>query len=140
MGRVADFFKAQNISLAIQQRQQMLALDREFMEMESQIQELNSQCLKLQAQVHPLEREIERFKQQQANRDARPEPVFDAATGTYAGKEGEHYCQPCFVKQHQFVPLKNRERGWQCMVCTQFFPDPARPDLGPRSAPRDRGF
>jgi predicted nuclease with TOPRIM domain len=64
MGRIAAFFREQNISLAQQQKAKMVSLDREFEEMEAEVQRLNTKVLHLEAKVNPLEREVERLKQQ----------------------------------------------------------------------------
>lgn len=62
MGKIADALRGAN--LPQQMRAQVVALDREFVEMESQVQVLQSEKLHLEAKVNPLEREVERLKQQ----------------------------------------------------------------------------
>lgn len=61
MGRIADALR-DGVSMPEQKKRQMLALDREFVEMETQIQGLKTKVLHLEAKVNPLEREIERLK------------------------------------------------------------------------------
>jgi hypothetical protein len=62
MGRFADFFREQSISLPGQQKQKMLSLDKEFVEMEAERDALKTENLHLKAQVNPLHRDIERLK------------------------------------------------------------------------------
>jgi hypothetical protein len=62
MGRFADFFKEQSVPLAGQQKQKMLSLDHEFVEMEAERDSLKTENLHLKAQVNPLQRDIERLK------------------------------------------------------------------------------
>lgn len=62
MGKIADAIRG--FALPQQKQTQLLALDREFMEMESQIEALKTENLKLRAKVNPLEREVERLKDQ----------------------------------------------------------------------------
>jgi hypothetical protein len=64
MGRLADFFKEQSVPLAGQQKQKMLSLDREFEEMKAERDALKTENLHLKAQVNPLQRDIERLKDQ----------------------------------------------------------------------------
>lgn len=64
MGKVANFFDAQGIPLAIKQEEQMRSLDRKFSEMEAEITVLQAEVLHLEAQVNPLQREIDRYKKQ----------------------------------------------------------------------------
>jgi len=64
MGRLADFFREQNITLAGQQKTKMLSLDREFEQMEAKLNVLESENLKLQAEVNPLKRQIDRMQDQ----------------------------------------------------------------------------
>ena len=64
MGRVADFFSAQGITLAIQQKQQMLALDKQFEAFESQVKVLQSENLKLRAEIEPLKKQVDGLKQE----------------------------------------------------------------------------
>jgi len=64
MGKIANLFNEQKISLPIEQRKQMLALDREFDELESKVTTLNSECLHLRAQVEPLKKQVERLQHQ----------------------------------------------------------------------------
>ncbi|HTE16352.1 MAG TPA: hypothetical protein VK642_14855 [Burkholderiales bacterium] len=70
MGKVANFFNAQKIALAIQQKQQMLALDKEFETLESKVTVLQAEKLNLEAQVNPLKREIERLQNQVKETDS----------------------------------------------------------------------
>jgi septal ring factor EnvC (AmiA/AmiB activator) len=62
MGRLADFFREQSISLAGQQKAKMLSLDREFEEIKAERDALKAQNLNLQAEVNPLKRQIERMQ------------------------------------------------------------------------------
>jgi uncharacterized small protein (DUF1192 family) len=63
MGRIADALR-DGVSMPEQKRRQILALDREFVEMETQIQSLETKILHLEAKVNPLQREVERLKNQ----------------------------------------------------------------------------
>ena len=63
MGRIADFFREQSITLDGQKKTKMLSLDLQFEEMEAEITVLKSENLSLKAQVNPLQREVDRFKQ-----------------------------------------------------------------------------
>ena len=60
MGKIADAIRG--APLPEQNRKKLLALDQEFVNMEAEIQALNSKNLHLQAQVNPLEREVQRLK------------------------------------------------------------------------------
>jgi hypothetical protein len=64
MGKVSDFFTSQGIPLAIEQKKQMLSLDRKFEQMEAKVTTLEAENLRLQTQVNPLEREVKRLKEQ----------------------------------------------------------------------------
>ena len=64
MGKIANLFSGQSIPLSLQQKTQMLALDKEFEMLESKVTALNAECLKLRAEVNPLKQEIERLKNQ----------------------------------------------------------------------------
>lgn len=74
MGRVADFFREQSIPLGQQQRARMLSLDREFEELAAERDSLKVENLHLKAKVNPLERDIERLKNQL---EQKPTPVHD---------------------------------------------------------------
>jgi chromosome segregation ATPase len=63
MGRLADFVREQNITLAGQQKQKMLSLDAQFEKMEAERDSLKTENQNLKAQVNPLQRENERLKQ-----------------------------------------------------------------------------
>jgi len=69
MGKVATFFSVQGITLSIQQKQQMLMLDKEFESLESKVTRLEAENLKLRAEVTPLKQEVERLKNQSAPQD-----------------------------------------------------------------------
>jgi len=62
MGKIADAIRG--IPLAQQKQTQLLTLDREFEQMESKIQSLEAENLKLRAQVNPLQRDVDRLKNQ----------------------------------------------------------------------------
>ncbi|MBI3041885.1 MAG: hypothetical protein HYY78_03565 [Betaproteobacteria bacterium] len=62
MAKVSDFFSSQGITLALEQKRQMLALDKEFESLESKVQILSAENLKLRAEVNPLKQEIQRLK------------------------------------------------------------------------------
>jgi hypothetical protein len=64
MGKVADFFREQNIPLGQQQRAKMLSLDREVVELEAKVKVLESENLHLKAEVNPMKREIQRLQDQ----------------------------------------------------------------------------
>jgi chromosome segregation ATPase len=64
MGKVASFFREQKITLASQQQQQMLALDKEFDSLESKVTALEAENLELRAEVDRLKQEVERLKNQ----------------------------------------------------------------------------
>jgi predicted nuclease with TOPRIM domain len=64
MGRISTFFSSQHITLAQEQKRQMLSLDSEFENMQTEIQTLKSENLRLQSQVNPLEREVNKLQQQ----------------------------------------------------------------------------
>jgi len=70
MGRLADFFREQTITLAGQQKAKMLSLDRQFEDVESERDSLKTENLNLKAQVKPLEREVERLKNQMEQKNA----------------------------------------------------------------------
>jgi hypothetical protein len=60
VGKIADAIRG--MALPIQNKTKLLTLDDEFSEMEAEIQTLKAQNLSLQAKVNPLEREIQRLK------------------------------------------------------------------------------
>lgn len=64
MGKVASLFREQKITLASQQQQQMLALDKEFDSLESGVTTLEAENLELRAEVDRLKQEVERLKNQ----------------------------------------------------------------------------
>lgn len=64
MGKLANFFREQRITLDGQKKTKMLSLDRQFEEMEAERDSLKTENLNLRAQVKPLEREVERLKNQ----------------------------------------------------------------------------
>lgn len=64
MGKIASFFSEQKITIPLQQKQQMLALDQEFEACKSKVTVLQAENQKLRAEVNPLKQEIERLKQQ----------------------------------------------------------------------------
>jgi predicted nucleic acid-binding Zn-ribbon protein len=64
MGKLANFFKAQGIPLAVKQREQMLALDAEFESLDSQVRTLQAEKLHLKAEVNPLKKYVEGLKKQ----------------------------------------------------------------------------
>ena len=64
MGRLADFFREQSITLDGQKKTKMLSLDRQFEEMETERDSLKAENLSLKAQVNPLQRDVDRLKNQ----------------------------------------------------------------------------
>lgn len=64
MARLADFFREQSITLDGQKKTKMLALDRQFDDMETERNSLKAENLKLKSQVNPLQRDVDRLKQQ----------------------------------------------------------------------------
>ena len=64
MGRVAEFFREQSITLDGQKKVKMLSLDRQFQDMEAERDSLKTENLSLKAQVNPLQREVDRLKNQ----------------------------------------------------------------------------
>jgi len=64
MGRFADFFREQSISLDGQKKAKMLALDSEFEALESKVKILDAENLHLRAEVNPLKREVDGLKNQ----------------------------------------------------------------------------
>lgn len=64
MSKVANFFDSQGIVLALEQKRQMLVLDKQFETCESQVKILQAENLKLRADVEPLKKEVERLKNQ----------------------------------------------------------------------------
>ena len=69
MGKIADAIRGS--ALPEQNRKKLLALDREFVEMEMEIQTLKAQNLNLQAKINPLERKINGLKNQIKQEPAR---------------------------------------------------------------------
>lgn len=63
MGSVRNFFDRHNITLDLNKRQEMLALDKECESLQSQIDVLKSQNTQLRADVEPLKRANERLEQ-----------------------------------------------------------------------------
>lgn len=63
MGRFADFFREQSITLDGQKKVKMLSLDREFEDVEAERDRLKAENLHLRAQVKPLERDVDRLKE-----------------------------------------------------------------------------
>jgi hypothetical protein len=64
MGRFADFFREQHITLAGQQKQKMLSLDSEFEQMKAERETLKTENLHLKAQVNPLQRQVDQLRGQ----------------------------------------------------------------------------
>jgi hypothetical protein len=127
MGKIADFVKG--VALPQQKARQAVTLDAEFENAVSQNQVLQSENLKLRAEVNPLKRTIEEQKQIIAQLKSSSERAltFNPATGTHIEQStGIHYCTNC-LSSNKRSPLKNEPHGWCCMVCDQFFQDPARP-------------
>src|SRR4051812_47643302 len=62
-GRVTGVMKAMGYTFAVEDRKKIVALDREFHEMELEITRLNAEVQKLEAQVQPKQREIERLQE-----------------------------------------------------------------------------
>ena len=77
MGRFADFFREQSITLAEQPKSKMLALDREFENLKAERDALKTQNLKLQAQVNPLQRDVERLKAEVEKKSAQESHKLD---------------------------------------------------------------
>lgn len=81
MGRVADFFREQNIPLAQQQRAKMVSLDRQVEELETKVQVLETENLHLKAEVNPLKQQVQRLEQKLQEKAAgsvvqhKPEPI-----------------------------------------------------------------
>jgi hypothetical protein len=96
MGKIADAIRGS--ALPEQNRKKLLALDREFVEMEMEIQTLKTQNLNLQAKVNPLEREIDGLKNQIKQEPARE---FTEAGGVLfkrtprGGYSDIPYCPTC---------------------------------------------
>src|SRR6267154_3786544 len=63
MGKFADFFREQSITLDGQKKVKMLSLDREFEEMKAERDRLKTENLHLRAQVEPLQRDVDRLKE-----------------------------------------------------------------------------
>lgn len=80
MGRVADFFREQNIPLAQQQRAKMVSLDGEIEELEAKVQILETENLHLKAEVNPLKREVERLKNQVEQKKTPTHVALNAVT------------------------------------------------------------
>jgi hypothetical protein len=58
----------------------------------------------------------------------RPKLRFDEPTGTYAdAKSTLRYCAFCYNTHKKKIPLKNKDHGWQYVVCNKSFSDPSRP-------------
>jgi chromosome segregation ATPase len=64
MGRILNLLTANGVHLAQENKRQVLALDREFEDIEAKITTLQSENLNLQAKVNPLERKIEQLTDQ----------------------------------------------------------------------------
>ena len=64
MGRIATLFSEQKVTLPIAQKQQMIALDKEFEALEAKVTELQAENLHLRAEIGSLKKEIERLKDQ----------------------------------------------------------------------------
>ena len=62
MGKIADAIRG--LSLPLQVKTKLLALDKEFSEMITEIQTLKAEKLNLQAKVNPLERQVQGLKQE----------------------------------------------------------------------------
>jgi hypothetical protein len=75
MGRIADAISG--LAIPQQKQQKLLALDSEFVEMETQIQSLKTKVLHLETKVNPLEREVERLKNQVEGMQSKPTQHLD---------------------------------------------------------------
>jgi hypothetical protein len=77
VGKLADFFNAQGITLPVQQKQQMLALDKEFESLEFKLTRLEAENLKLRAEVNPLKQEVEKLKNKVEKSGVHDSPTLD---------------------------------------------------------------
>lgn len=64
MGRVADFFADNRITLDGQKQAKMVSLDRKCEDIEAERDRLKAENLHLQSEVNPLKREVDRLKEQ----------------------------------------------------------------------------
>ncbi|HYH42308.1 MAG TPA: hypothetical protein VD867_10010 [Burkholderiales bacterium] len=121
MGRLVDFFKSNAITLALDAKRQMLALDRELSDIEKQAQRLEAENLRLQGQVNPLEREIERLRQRieelqsdsSNHLDEDAEKILQALAGSDGRmpryETGRHFGLTQARTDHYFDILKERD-------------------------------
>ena len=62
MGKLADFFRRQSVTLSQTQKREMLNLDAQLEALESKVKVLEAENLNLQADTNPLQREVERLQ------------------------------------------------------------------------------
>lgn len=68
MGKISNAIRG--TALALDKQAQMVALDKEFSEMEAKVKYLEAEKLHLEAKVNPLEREVEGLKKQIQKQEA----------------------------------------------------------------------
>jgi len=132
MGKLADMFRG--VTLAQDQKRQILALDQEYENMKAQIQKLEAENLKLQAEINPTKRELERVTQEKARHGVSPldeisekilialselPPNGDATANNLASHLGLnvqviqfHLDELDSTKHANAIYIMNRETGW----------------------------
>lgn len=70
MGKIANLFSGQSITLSQQQLRQMLLLDQEFEALEAKVKVLEAENLKLRAEVNPLKQKVDRLQKQVQQSDS----------------------------------------------------------------------
>lgn len=120
MGRIANIFSGQHITLSLQQQKQMLLLDQEFEALESKVKVLEAENLKLRAEVNPLKQKVDRLQKQvqEGGSDVHPSNSLDGAARRYKALLGD-VCDHC--GSEQLKRTGNR-------------PDPTFGDLGIKQA------
>ena len=89
MGRIANIFSGQRITLSLQQQKQMLLLDQEFESLESKVKVLETENLKLRAEINPLKQKVERLQEQ----------VQKGSSAVHANTLSEYVCDHCGSEQ-----------------------------------------
>lgn len=90
--------------------------------------ELEAKIGKYETKIKELEDEIKRLKKEKGISSAGEGLTFNERTGThFEAASAKHYCTKCLLKDDKRIPLKYEPHGWGCLICTNYYPDPDRP-------------
>ena len=118
MGRIADLFAEQRITLPVQRKQQMLARDREDEKLKAKVDTLEADNLKLRAEVNSLKSAVDRLKHQ---RQSQPSEL-DAAVDNPKGYRCDHCGSPKLKRignrrDPTFGDMGIKQEVFRCLAC-----------------------